>query len=71
MWRMPRRRMDAEELRDAILAVSGELDATMGGTLLATSPFQDLSVTGVARDTRNSTSRPAGAFIFPSSAAPL
>ena len=48
LWRMPRRRMEAEELRDAILAVSGDLDATMGGTLLETSPFQDLSVTGVA-----------------------
>ncbi len=50
LWRMPRRRMEAEELRDAILAVSGELDTTMGGTLLETSPFQDLSVTGVARN---------------------
>ncbi len=52
LWRMPRRRMDAEELRDSILAVSGQLDATMGGTLLATTPFQDLSVTGVARQPR-------------------
>jgi hypothetical protein len=49
LWRMPRRRMDAEEIRDALLAVSGQLDSSMGGTLLATSPFQDLSVTGVAR----------------------
>ena len=52
LWRMPRRRMDAEELRDALLAVSEQLDTAMGGTLLATTPFQDLSVTGVARDTR-------------------
>ena len=50
LWRMPRRRMDAEQLRDSILAVSGQLDATMGGTLLATAPFQDLSVTGVSRN---------------------
>jgi mono/diheme cytochrome c family protein len=49
LWRMPRRRLEAEELRDALLAVSGELDTTMGGTLLDTSPFQDLSVTGVSR----------------------
>ena len=33
-WRTSRRRLDAEAIRDAILAVSGELDATMGGTLL-------------------------------------
>jgi Protein of unknown function (DUF1553)/Protein of unknown function (DUF1549)/Planctomycete cytochrome C len=33
-WRMGRRRLEAESIRDAILAVSGELDATMGGTLL-------------------------------------
>ena len=52
LWRMPRRRMDAEELRDALLAVSEQLDTAMGGTLLATTPFQDLSVTGAARDTR-------------------
>src|SRR5262249_48079111 len=32
-WRMNRRRLDAEEIRDAILAVSGSLDATMGGSL--------------------------------------
>jgi hypothetical protein len=50
LWRRPRWRMEAEELRDAILAVSGQLDATMGGTLLESSPFQDLSVTGVGRN---------------------
>ncbi len=49
LWRMPRRRMEAEELRDAILALSGELETTMGGTLLDTAAFQDLSVTGVSR----------------------
>lgn len=30
-WRMPRRRMDAEELRDTILIVSGQLDRRFGG----------------------------------------
>jgi len=34
LWRMSRRRLDAEEIRDAILAVGGDLDLTMGGTLL-------------------------------------
>lgn len=32
--RFPRRRLSAEELRDAILAVSGQLDLTLGGSLM-------------------------------------
>ncbi len=32
----PRRRLEAEELRDALLAVGGLLDRTLGGSLLAT-----------------------------------
>jgi mono/diheme cytochrome c family protein len=32
-WRHDRRRLDAEELRDGILAVGGKLDLTMGGSL--------------------------------------
>lgn len=31
LWRFPPRRLDAEALRDAMLAVSGELDARAGG----------------------------------------
>ena len=31
LWRMNRTRLDAEAVRDAVLAVSGELDLTMGG----------------------------------------
>ena len=31
LWRMNRRRLSAEEIRDSILAVSGALDTTMGG----------------------------------------
>ncbi|MFN3653326.1 MAG: PSD1 and planctomycete cytochrome C domain-containing protein [Armatimonadota bacterium] len=34
LWRMPVRRLEAEEVRDALLAVSGTLDRTMGGSLL-------------------------------------
>lgn len=38
LWRMNRRRMDAEVVRDSILAVSGKLDLTMGGP--ADRPFR-------------------------------
>ena len=31
LWRMNRRRLDAEEIRDSMLAVSGKLDTKMGG----------------------------------------
>jgi hypothetical protein len=31
LWRFPYRRLDAEAVRDAVLAVNGRLDATMGG----------------------------------------
>jgi Protein of unknown function (DUF1553) len=31
LWRMPRRRLDAEAVRDAVLFVSGTLDSRMGG----------------------------------------
>ena len=34
LWRMNRRRLDVEAWRDALLAVSGNLDATMGGPSL-------------------------------------
>jgi cytochrome c553 len=38
LWRMNRRRLTAEEQRDAMLAASGELDLTMGGSLLLDVP---------------------------------
>ena len=38
LWRMPRRRLDLEAMRDAMLKVSGELQATVGGR-----PFDFLS----------------------------
>ncbi len=31
LWRMPRKRLDFEAMRDAMLAVSGELDQSLGG----------------------------------------
>jgi hypothetical protein len=35
-WRWTPRRLEAEEIRDALLAVSDQLDGTRGGSLLAT-----------------------------------
>jgi hypothetical protein len=34
LWRMPRRRLEAEAIRDAIISVSGDLDFSMGGSIL-------------------------------------
>jgi Protein of unknown function (DUF1553)/Protein of unknown function (DUF1549) len=36
LWRYPSRRLDAEAIRDAMLSVSGELDATMNGPYVPT-----------------------------------
>jgi hypothetical protein len=36
LWRFPLRRLDAEALRDAMLAVSGELDCRLGGPYVPT-----------------------------------
>ncbi len=44
LWRMPRRRLDAESMRDAMLAVAGQLDTKMGGR-----PFDLLSMPIVPR----------------------
>ena len=41
LWRVPRRRLDVEAMRDAMLAVSGELDTTSGG------PPVDLAATPI------------------------
>jgi cytochrome c553 len=41
-WRAERRRLDAEAIRDAMLAVSGQLDLTMGGSPVAGLPEQAL-----------------------------
>ena len=44
LWRMPRRRLELEAMRDAMLAVAGQLDATMGGH-----PFELLSKPTIPR----------------------
>ena len=33
LWRFPRRRLDAESIRDSLLSVAGNLDSTVGGTI--------------------------------------
>ncbi|PYM15114.1 MAG: hypothetical protein DME18_05060 [Verrucomicrobia bacterium] len=51
MWRMNRRRLDAEAIRDAVLAVSGQLDFTMGGPLATTNdpPFDAVAMASNAQ----------------------
>jgi hypothetical protein len=39
LWRMSRRRLEAEEVRDSVLVVSGRLDRSMGGP-----GFQDFAI---------------------------
>jgi cytochrome c553 len=41
LWRMERRALDAEALRDSVLAISGKLDLTMGGPPFDTFAFED------------------------------
>jgi len=41
LWRMNRRRLDAESVRDAVLAVSGRLDGRMGGPGFEAFLFKD------------------------------
>ena len=48
VWRVPMRRLEAEAIRDAILVVSGELDATPPGQ----SPVQDLPIAPIGRRAR-------------------
>ncbi|HVW36486.1 MAG TPA: DUF1553 domain-containing protein, partial [Pirellulales bacterium] len=45
LWRMNRRRLDVESFRDALLATSGQLDASVGG------PPGDLAAPGFRRRT--------------------
>jgi hypothetical protein len=41
LWRMNRARLDAEQVRDSILAISGDLDLTMGGPSIQHFRFKD------------------------------
>ena len=41
LWRMNRRRLDAESIRDSVLQASGKLDLTMGGPPVKQFDYQD------------------------------
>ncbi len=55
LWHFPRQRLEAEMVRDAVLAVSGRLESTMGGTLVDTwkndeyAPSDEVSATSRRR----------------------
>jgi len=50
LWRMNRRRLEAEEIRDALLATSGRLDETMGGSLLQSKNHTYVTSTASSND---------------------
>jgi cytochrome c553 len=50
LWKFPGRRLDAESLRDALLAVSGRLDRTVGGNESGELLFQEGEVIDKKRD---------------------
>jgi len=48
LWRMNRRRLEAEALRDSLLALGGTLDDSMGGTLLKVKNHAYVTSSGTA-----------------------
>jgi mono/diheme cytochrome c family protein len=56
-WRMNRRRLEAEAIRDAILAVGGRLDTRFGGTQLDTADRAYVASTVTVNATRYETGR--------------
>ncbi len=59
LWRFPRRRLEAEAIRDSILAVSGTLDPKRGGTLLNFQPRQYVTSTANADPVKYDSNRRA------------
>jgi hypothetical protein len=53
LWRANTRRLDAEQIRDAILATTGELDTTAGGPSVEPSAPRRTIFTKVRRNTRD------------------
>src|SRR5262249_4538084 len=56
LWRHNRRRLDAEEVRDTILVVSGKLDRTIGGPMMKPNTATEIGY--VFDDSRRSVSTP-------------
>lgn len=50
LWRFPRRRLEAEAIRDSMLAVAGNLDRTPCGSLLKSNNFQYVAKDAAAYD---------------------
>jgi hypothetical protein len=57
LWRMNRRRLDAEEVRDTLLAVGGLLDRTMGGSLLKSGNREYVAGTASVNNTNYESTR--------------
>jgi len=57
LWRMSRRRLEAEAVRDALLSVGGRLDTSMGGTLLKSKPREYVTGTASTNSTSYQTDR--------------
>ncbi len=57
LWRRDRRRLEAEALRDAVLAISGRLDRAIGGQLLTAADRAYVTGTASKRNTYDSTRR--------------
>lgn len=53
LWRMPNRRLDAEQVRDALLAATGKLDLEAGGTAVAFNVPRRSIYCRVTRNTRD------------------
>jgi hypothetical protein len=53
LWKMPTRRLDAEQIRDAILSVTGELDPGSGGPAVGLEKPRRTIYTRTARNTRD------------------
>ncbi|WP_435006109.1 DUF1553 domain-containing protein [Tundrisphaera lichenicola] len=57
LWHVSRRRLEAEAIRDALLAVGDDLDETMGGSLLATNNHAYVNDTSAGGELRYGVNR--------------
>ncbi len=53
LWRFPARRLDAEQIRDAMLAAAGQMDEQVGGPAEAHTSYRRTIYTKVMRNTPN------------------